>query len=318
MSNLTKVSVIVPVYNVEAYLPFAMQSLIDQTLRDVEFICVNDGSTDNSLEILEKYASLDDRIVIINKPNGGLSSARNAGIRASCGEIIMFLDSDDYLDKHACERVWIEGMEASTDIIVFGTEIVPAKPEPDAWYDWSLHISTKRYSEFDPNILFYQAGSTPFVWRQAFSRRFLEKTGVIFDETVKFGEDTVFQMEVFPFATSIAYISDRLYNYRWCRGGSLMSKFNGDEEHKIAEHLIIARKIFDFWRKNNIFAKYGAQPLAWFIDFAGWQVLNGKYVSRDEMLEVFANMVKEFDLEKNKDDLDKRQKKLFKRLMSKK
>ena len=108
MSNSTKVSVIIPVYNVAEYLPFAMQSCMDQTLRDVEFICVNDGSTDNSLEILNCYAKLDDRITVISKANGGVSSARNVGLSVATGDWIMFLDPDDCLAENACERVCLQ------------------------------------------------------------------------------------------------------------------------------------------------------------------------------------------------------------------
>ena len=316
MKHPVKVSVIIPVYNVEAYLPYAMQSCIDQTLCDVEFICVNDGSTDNSLEILNRYAKLDDRIVVIDKPNGGLSSARNAGMRVSNGEIIMFLDSDDYLSPNACERVWIESLEANTDIIVFGTEIVPANPRPSEWYNWNLHIGSRRFTEFDAKILFYETGSMPFVWRQAFSKRLLDKAGVTFDETVKFGEDTVFQMEIFPYAKNIAYIADRLYNYRWCREGSLMAEINKKEESKLAEHLVIADKIFSFWKEKDIFSKYGVYPLAWFIDFAGWHILKSESKGNESLQRGFVRIVEKYNLAENKKDLDARQKKLFKEIMA--
>ena len=102
-----KISVIIPIYNVENYLPRCLDSCISQTLYDVEFICVNDGSTDRSAEILAAYAEMDKRIRIITKENGGLSSARNAGLDAARGKWIMFLDSDDFLTEDACHRVYL-------------------------------------------------------------------------------------------------------------------------------------------------------------------------------------------------------------------
>ena len=98
MKNQPKVSIIVPVYNVEEYLVKCLDSLVNQTLKEIEIICINDGSTDNSLEILNTYAQKDSRITIIDKKNEGVSAARNTGLNISKGEYIMFVDSDDYLE----------------------------------------------------------------------------------------------------------------------------------------------------------------------------------------------------------------------------
>lgn len=96
MEKITpKVSIIVPVYNVENYLRKCLDSLINQTLKNIEIICINDGSTDNSLSILEEYASKDERIIVINQENAGVSSARNRGLEIATGEYIAFVDADD-------------------------------------------------------------------------------------------------------------------------------------------------------------------------------------------------------------------------------
>ena len=102
---MPQVSIVVPIYNVERYLSYCLDTLRAQTLRDIEIICVNDGSPDHSAAIAEAHASLDKRIRVINKPNGGLSSARNAGINVARGDYLMFVDSDDYLAEEACESV---------------------------------------------------------------------------------------------------------------------------------------------------------------------------------------------------------------------
>ena len=95
---MTKISIIVPVYNTEKFLEKCLNSLIKQTLKDIEIICINDGSIDNSLQILRKFANKDKRIQIINQTNSGLSIARNAGINKATGEYIGFVDSDDWVD----------------------------------------------------------------------------------------------------------------------------------------------------------------------------------------------------------------------------
>lgn len=96
---MTKVSIIVPVYNVEKYLKRCLDSLVNQTLKDIEIICVNDGSTDGSLAILDEYVRNDDRIVVINQENSGQSVARNRGIDVAKGEYIGFVDSDDWVSE---------------------------------------------------------------------------------------------------------------------------------------------------------------------------------------------------------------------------
>ena len=114
---MAQVSVIIPVYNVESFVAQCLATVRAQTLRDIEIICVNDGSTDGSLTLLEAAARLDDRIVLVDKPNGGLSSARNAGIERATAPYLMFVDSDDLLETNACERVLETFEETDADII---------------------------------------------------------------------------------------------------------------------------------------------------------------------------------------------------------
>lgn len=104
--NQIKLTVIIPCYNVEKYLRQCLDSVINQTLKEIEIICVNDGSTDRTQKILEEYSKKDDRILVINKPNGGLSSARNAGMEKMQGEYIAFLDSDDWVDLEFYEKLY--------------------------------------------------------------------------------------------------------------------------------------------------------------------------------------------------------------------
>ena len=107
---MPKISVIIPVYNVEKYLPKCLDSLINQTLSDIEIICINDCSTDNSLEILEEYASKDERIKIIDlKENQGAAAARNKGLEIAKGEYLGFVDPDDYVDLNFYEELYKKG-----------------------------------------------------------------------------------------------------------------------------------------------------------------------------------------------------------------
>lgn len=291
-----KVSVIVPVYNVEKYLSTCLCSCINQTLYDIEIVCVNDGSTDNSLSILQAFAEQDYRVKIIDKPNGGLASARNAGIKNSCGEIIMFLDSDDYLALNACERVWKETLEAPTDIVIFGTTIFPNKPTASSWHYHVLNIKTHRRRKFEPSVLFQEPGAKPFVWRQAFHRKFFDEYGVYFDERVRYGEDTVFQMEVFPYAKNFSFISDKLYYYRWYREGSLMQSYRTDLDEKIRQHLGFVTYITEYWEEQGWLKKYGKEYTQWLLEFIVPDSRNSNALCSQEHLTNLHNLLRTYDL----------------------
>ena len=230
MIKAPKFSIIIPVYNVENYLSECLDSIVAQTILDLEIICVNDGTTDQSRKILAEYQRQDDRIRIIDKENGGLSSARNTGLKAATGDYVMFVDSDDFLEPRACERIYYEILEHRPDTIVFGTHIFPYYPWPTEWLIRNLTTRTTAYYNAGVQALLNENGATPFVWRDCFRREFLTTNELVFDETVRFGEDLIFQFEVFPNAKTIIFISDKLYHYRWSRPDSLMAN--------VSQHLL--------------------------------------------------------------------------------
>lgn len=121
---MARVSIVVPIYNVEPFLRECLDSVLAQTFRDLEIICVDDGSTDGSSKILDEYVKKDDRIRVIRQPNAGLSAARNAGMDAAGGTYLYFLDSDDMLPPNALERLHALAEERTLDQILFGTELV--------------------------------------------------------------------------------------------------------------------------------------------------------------------------------------------------
>lgn len=304
MSSLpVKISIIVPVYNVEQYLSTCLNSCIHQTLYDIEIICVNDGSTDNSLAIVQEFAKRDSRIVVVDKANGGLSSARNAGVRKACGKKIMFLDSDDYLEPNACERVWLETLEGDADVVIFGTNIFPLDPEPNQWLYDTLKIWTHRYWGFTPEVLFEEAGAKPFVWRQAYDRKFFTQFGLTFDENVKFGEDMVFQMEAFPHGWSFAFISDKLYNYRWYRPGSLMNSVSTDMNDKLTKHMYFVEVISDYWKKHGWIERYGMDYTKWLLEFLMPDIDTLKRDDANKQMVVLKQLMLRYELMSYLDDM---------------
>lgn len=311
MNFPVKVSIIVPIYNVEKFLPYALESCINQTLWDIEIICINDGSTDGSLEILKDYAKKDSRIVVIDKENGGVSSARNVGLEAANGQWIMFLDPDDYYERNACERVWIEGEEGATDLINFGTDIFPHLPETTPWHRYALSVGTHRYYGFNPDILFKEPAAKPFLWHQAFSRELLEKSKARFDESLIFGEDMAFLIDIYPHATNFAFIEDRLYHYRWIRKDSAMQEAKADLDNRMNQHLTVVKKILAYWKEYGFIEKYGAAILEWATDFIGADLRSNKYEKKDEYLSALKEIFEEFSLAKFADQLPSNIKEIY-------
>ncbi len=299
MSKPVKISVIIPVYNVEKYLYLSLGSCRKQTLRDVEFICVNDGSTDNSLEILRLFAEEDDRFVIIDKENGGVSSARNAGLDAANGEFIMFLDADDSFEENACERVWQENLEAPTDIVIFSSNVFPTYPRPISWYYTVLRSATKRYWEFTPKALFDEPSTRPFLWHQAFRKRIIDENNIRFAEDLDLGEDTMFILSYYPHANYFAFIPDMLHNYRWFREDSAMFKAATDYDKKITDDLVVVEKICEYWQKQGWTKEYPAEFLGWIFEFVCYTIRENKSDKTNEHYKKLAEIICKYGLKKS-------------------
>ncbi|RGY94641.1 glycosyltransferase family 2 protein [Clostridium sp. AM58-1XD] len=134
---MVKISIIVPVYNTGKYVGKCIESLLQQTLNEIEIICIDDASTDNSLLIIDSYAQKDDRLCILKHiQNQGTLQARKHGVEQAAGKYIMFVDSDDWLEKAACEKLYNHMQEKQTDILQFGTNVIPAVPLSESLISW--------------------------------------------------------------------------------------------------------------------------------------------------------------------------------------
>lgn len=265
MSSI-KVSVCVPVYNVASSLEVCLDSIINQTLQDIEIICVDDGSTDNSLEILERYREKDGRIVVIHKENGGLPSARNAALDVAKGEYVGFVDSDDFIQDNMYERLYGVATEEKCDVVICGANIYPDEPRAPQWYYDTLSPSERLYEEYTPDLLYSCVDTSPFLWRTMIRRSLIEENNLRLDEEITLGEDKAFQAKIYPHANRIKVIGDKLYNYNWFRTDSLMEKDTrkvSDKKGRLHSKLILSIvKSGDFSNKNE-----AIQFLKWSIPF---------------------------------------------------
>lgn len=262
------VSVLVPVYNVEKYLKRCLDSIVNQTLVNIEIICVNDGSTDNSLKILEEYRARDRRIKIVNKQNGGLPSARNAALDVAVGEYIGFVDSDDYIEPDMFEKLVNVARDEKSEVVICGANIFPEEPKADDWLYNCLSPWYKHYDRFDPELLYWRQDTNPFLWRVLVSKKLIDRENLRLDEDIVVGEDKAFQAKLYPKACGITVIPDKLYNYFWCRPDSLMSKqVYGSLGKRILNHAKLAARIGEDIISSELDADICKGYLEWAISF---------------------------------------------------
>jgi len=242
---MAKFSIIIPVYNVEKYLSDCMNSLINQTYGDIEIICVNDGSEDNSLGILESFAQNDGRIKIINQENKGVSAARNTGLENATGEYVLFVDSDDWLEINACEK--INSVIAPDIDIVFcngntrnanGSVVVLQENNP---------VLDKKNNFFEYIEECFKSLNLRSVWGKAYSREYLKKNNIKFLEDLWFGEDTYFLMCNMCKNPQIYVMEDCLYNYRIYAQNSL-SKVDCVKRYQ--QQLLLLQRLEDLFNQN--------------------------------------------------------------------
>ena len=267
---MPRLSVIVPVYNVEAYIGACLDSLQAQTFSDFEIVCVNDGSPDRSRELIAQRAETDERIMIVDKENGGLSSARNAGIDAATAEFVCFLDADDTFAPTACEKI-VEAFDSGCfDVVVFGGRCIPERGA-DRWIVERLSPRDVDYPAFEPALLFDEM-SNPYI-RVAARRQTLIDHSIRFDESLRFGEDEVFMFELYPQANGVKLISDKLYNYFQSHGGSLMDTARKETARKIDLDLAMVRRIFETWKHLGLLDEFATELVDWSVGYVLYAAL---------------------------------------------
>ncbi len=224
---MPKVSVIVPVYKVEKYLNRCVNSILAQTFTDFELILVDDGSPDNCPKMCDEYAEKDERIRVIHKENGGVSSARNDGIDMSQGEWIMFVDSDDWIELNSLESLTNAILNDDIDMVVGGYKTITIRNEIDHMLENELLSKDKmkeKYTEIaDKGNLIL---TTP--WGKIFKTSVIRDYNISFDTTMKISEDTKFVLCFLNVANNVATVSDMIVNYNCKNGTSATNKYIED------------------------------------------------------------------------------------------
>lgn len=236
------VSIIVPVYNVEPYLRQCLDSLVNQTLKELEILVINDGSPDNSQAIIDEFTLKYPKLIkSIIKKNGGVSDTRNLGIKQATGEYIGFVDSDDYVDLTMFEKLYHQAQKTGAEVVVcdyikdYGNKL----QQENNIDDWSLFNNS---IGDEPRLLFQVK---PYVWNKLIQRDFLLKTELLFSTNQIF-EDSAMVYPLLYLANKNAAVEERLYFYRFTRSESIINTI----DENIFDIFKTCDIILDFFHKQ--------------------------------------------------------------------
>lgn len=253
---IQKYSIIVPIYNISSYIDRCVESLVSQTFNNLEIILVNDGSKDDSLEIIREWERKDKRIVVIDKQNGGLSSARNEGLKYATGDYVFYVDGDDWLS--------IKALQLANDFIAEYGVVDMICFDYYAYYSESNKkiISYNSNETICSGDLFFENSTFKMTaWSKLYKRTFLEEVGLNFLEG-RLHEDLSYTIPLCICANKVGYIKQPLYYYRQNRQGSIMTKVSYrnvlDYSHALCFDYYFLKRIkitpyFKIWLMRNFY-----------------------------------------------------------------
>lgn len=282
------ISVIVPVYNSEQYLSQCIESILAQTFTDFELLLVDDGSTDSSGMICDRYAGGDRRIHVFHKANGGVGSARNFAIDKAAGEWVAFIDSDDYIKEKYLQNL-IGHTDNEVDLLVSFPEVfLKDRSWKIDWYKEGLVNQddfSRLFSTYD-----MQEHTSP--WAKLYRMQIIRDNGIRFINDMHFGEDAVFLYEFLLYARSVYITGKTDYCYRGEIEGSLSKRINGAESEYFGYCRIqdAVRRLVD---KKHIEDAAALRKIDWIVGRYVWRVLNALYhnnVQKKERIAVMANL----------------------------
>lgn len=266
-SNIPKVSVVIPVYNCEKYLRECLDSVINQSLRDIEIICVDDGSTDNSHDILLEYQKKDNRITVLFQTNQGAGAARNQGLDIARGEFVAFLDADDFFKSDMLEKSYVRGIKAEADIVMYRFHRYDNSTKTE--YDLPHMMNKSNFpnelifspTEVKGNLFFTITGWT---WDKLFSRKFIKQNDLRFQK-VRIYNDMFFTFSAISVANKISYINDALVCQRVNREGAI----SGSVQKYWYCIFSSLNKLKEFLLAKGLYDTYGIQ----FVQYASHMLL---------------------------------------------
>ena len=277
------VSVIVPVYNVEQYLPQCLDSIVNQTLKNIEIICVNDSSTDNSLNILNHYAEKDPRIKVVTQPNGGAGAARNRGLSLAAGKYLSFLDSDDFFEPDMLELAYNKAVCDKADFVVFQSDQYYTDRKEFVSVPWTL-----REKEIPPYTPFNHRQMTDnifkvfvgWAWDKLYDREFVEKNHLRFQEQ-RTSNDMLFVFSGLAVAKRISVVKKVLAHQRRV-GKDSLSKTRVNSWHCFYDALSALR---DRLKSEGLYDELEKDYINYALHFSLWNIRTLAEPTRSRLIE---------------------------------
>lgn len=242
--NKYKISIIVPAYNIAEFLPRCLDSILDQTYKNLEIIVISDGSTDGTDDIIKKYALKDKRIVSVLKNNSGVSDTRNKGIKMASGDYIGFVDGDDYIEPEMFERLLSNAIEYDADISHCGYQMVfPTR------VDYYYNTGKKVIQDNEKGVKDIIVGDyvEPGIWNKIYRRNILEN--ITMQPDIKNNEDLLFNVYAFDKSKKSVYEDIPFYHYILRKNSAATSELN---DNKVFDPIIVGKKIYEFSLKYNV------------------------------------------------------------------
>lgn len=270
-SKPIKVSIVIPVYNAEACLRECLNSVLHQTLRETEILCVDDGSTDRSPSILSEYAARDDRLRILRQDNAGPGAARNRGLAEAAGEYVIFLDADDWFECDLLSSLTAAADRQQADVTICRAERFDDRSGAPLPSQWMLKEEILPGEGFSPEEIADHLFQFTFgqVWDKLFSRAFLKKSGILFPR-LRCAEDTAFAYRTLLSAARIAVVPEVKLHYRVNRSGSVSNSIRREPEAPYESFAQIRAHLEGLENK----ALYERSFLNWAMEYLIWHLNN--------------------------------------------
>ncbi|WP_312819220.1 glycosyltransferase family 2 protein [Kaistella carnis] len=247
---MPKVSIILPCYNVEKYIAKSIQSVLDQSYTDFELLVIIDGSPDNSKAIAESF--IDSRITVYEKPNGGLSDARNYGLERAIGEFVYFMDSDDWIEPNLLEDNIKIVEEENLNFIVFGYIQDNEDPQGNIISSIEFNPNVGAYVKSDNlNIDVHHLGLLGYAWNKIYRRSFIEKHQFRFQKGISLVEDILFNAPLYSISKQIKFNDKSYYHYISRSEITLMKSFHKNSFELKVQKNIALEEFFSSWKVTN-------------------------------------------------------------------
>lgn len=260
------ISVVIPVYNVEKYLAKCLDSLLSQTFQKFEAICVDDGSTDDSLQILQQYAAKDSRIKVFSQKNGGAAKARNFALSKASGTYLMFCDSDDWYEPDMCAEMYHNMIQNDVDMVCCNPYIIDE--QQDILRDDSLDSYENKFSGICELSYPVVTRTSVTLWNKILKKSLVDQYGIRFPETSCY-EDDGFYFQYASIAKNILFTDKRLYNYLR-RENSLMGQASKRDMAHPYEKFYVAKFYYEFLLKHHLFEEKSCFFYHYLMDCGAW------------------------------------------------